>query len=114
MAAALRSSVCCCFAFITIAEAQQHPCLPCHPQEVANFARSAMGNSLGVPHREPAGEFDHQPSGGHVRIYRKGPKLQHQITQSGLTADASVEYSVGFGKTGKSYLVELGRKLFQS
>lgn len=90
------------------------PCLPCHPREVANFGRSVMGNSVAVPATEPEGQFQHQASAASVHIFWKQGRLQQQIDQSGLRAELPAAYSIGFGSVGKSYLVEIDGRLFQS
>jgi len=73
-----------------------------------------MGRSLGTPANEPAGEFVHQPSGSTVRILWKNGVMHHRVEERGLSADYPIVYSIGKGKVGKSYLMELGGHLFQS
>lgn len=91
-----------------------HPCLPCHPREVARFSESAMGRSVSVPSHEPSGTFHHAASGSTVRVFWKNGNLHHAIDEHGLSADYPIVYAIGAGKVGKSYLIELGGHFFQS
>lgn len=94
--------------------APAHPCLPCHPREVARFSRSPMARSLGTPAAEPAGTFRHRASGSTVRVSWKNRAMYHQVQERGLSAEYPIAYSIGDGKVGRSYLVELGGHFFQS
>jgi predicted CXXCH cytochrome family protein len=40
--------------------------------------------------------------------------MHHTLREHGLLADYPVAYSIGYGKVGRSYLVESGNQLFQS
>lgn len=73
-----------------------------------------MGQSLSKPQGEPAGGFEHKLSGSSFRIYWQNGTMHQQLTERGLTADYPIAYSIGYGKVGHSYLIELGNHLFQS
>ncbi len=94
--------------------AQTHPCLPCHPREVERFSKSPMARSLSAPSNEPAGSFRHDPSGSRVRVFWNEGSMHHEIDERGLSANYPIEYAIGAGKVGQSYLIELGGHLFQS
>lgn len=73
-----------------------------------------MGRSLSKPQLEPAGTFEHKLSGSSFRIDWQDGIMHHRLTERGLTADYPIAYSVGYGKVGHSYFIELGGHLFQS
>ena len=91
-----------------------HSCLPCHPQQVAGFAGTGMGNSLGRPARHSSGIVSHPASGSRFAITAAGPALRHRIERGGLGAEYPVQYFIGSGHQGHSYLVRNGPYLFQS
>ncbi len=95
-------------------EGAEEPCARCHPSEVAAFDRSAMGRSIGPPSVLSNGRIVHKLSGSTITIARNGPLLEHSIEQRGVVARYPVAYSVGAGIVGYSYIVRLGRYLFQS
>jgi predicted CXXCH cytochrome family protein len=90
------------------------PCAPCHPSEVAAFERSPMGRSVGPPSVFAEGRIVHKLSGSSITIHQRGPVLEHELEQRGVVARYPVAYSVGAGIVGYSYMVRLGRYLFQS
>ena len=97
-----------------VAQSSKHPCLPCHPAEVERFSQSAMGQSLSAQTSEPPGHFNHAPSDASVTIYRNDSGMHHKVEEHGLTADYPIAYAIGFGKVGRSYLIDLKGNLFQS
>jgi len=88
-------------------------CASCHPKQTAGFARSGMANSLGRPADQPGGSFAHAPSGSRFTIAAEGG-MRHRVARGGLAAEYPVEYFIGSGRKGHSYLVRLGDYLFQS
>jgi predicted CXXCH cytochrome family protein len=96
------------------AQVAKHPCLPCHPKEVERFSNSPMGQSLSAKFDEPAGHFDHPPSGASVTIYRNASGMHHKVQERGVSADYPIAYSIGYGMVGRSYLIDLKGNLFQS
>ncbi|MGH2361814.1 MAG: hypothetical protein ACRDGM_14905, partial [bacterium] len=73
-----------------------------------------MGNSLGRPQNHPAGQFAHTFSGSRFTITASAAGMSHRLTRGGLTAEYPVEYFIGSGNQGHSYLVRIGDYLFQS
>ena len=92
----------------------EDPCARCHPSEAAAFERSPMGRSLGPPSVFAEGRIVHKLSGSTITIQRRGALLEHKLEQRGVTAKYPVAYSVGDGIVGYSYMVRLGRYLYQS
>ena len=90
------------------------PCARCHPAETAAFARSPMGNSIGAPSVFSEGRIVHALSGSTLSIKAHGSQLEHKLERRGLVAKYQVAYSVGAGLVGYSYIVRLGRFLYQS
>jgi predicted CXXCH cytochrome family protein len=92
----------------------EDPCARCHPFEVTAFQQSPMGRSIGPPSVFTEGRIVHKLSGSTVTIHQHGSVLEHRLEQHGAVAEYPVAYSVGAGIVGYSYMVWLGRYLFQS
>lgn len=92
----------------------EEPCARCHPSEVAAFERSPMGKSVGPPLVFAEGRIVHKLSESTVTIHASGPLVEHKLDRRGVVAKYPVAYSVGAGIVGYSYMVWLGRYLFQS
>jgi len=90
------------------------PCATCHPRETARFLHSKMGNSIGAPTPQPAGEIKHAPSGSVIAIEQRDGRMIHRLTEHGLTAEYAIDYQIGAGLAGFSYLVRIGDYFFQS
>lgn len=85
-------------------------CLPCHEAIVRTFARTSMANSVTRPVGEKrarqAGVFGKQP----WEAAWTGETLRHRVERESV----AVEWAVGSGNEGKSYLFRRGDALFQS
>jgi tetratricopeptide (TPR) repeat protein len=92
----------------------ESPCARCHPSEVAAFERSPMGRSAGSPSVFQEGRIVHKLSGSTITIDRRGSLMEHKLERHGVVAKYPIAYSVGAGIVGYSYMVRLGRYLFQS
>src|SRR3984957_10383323 len=92
----------------------QELCTRCHPSETAAFSRSPMGRSVSPPSVLAEGRIVHKLSGSTVTIHQRGSVLEHRLERRGIVAEYPVAYSVGAGIVGYSYMVRLGRYLFQS
>jgi predicted CXXCH cytochrome family protein len=90
------------------------PCTRCHVAEVAAFEQSPMGRSVGAPSVFAEGRIVHKLSGSTITIEQRGPVLEHRLEQRGVVARYPVAFSVGAGIVGYSFMVRLGRYLFQS
>jgi predicted CXXCH cytochrome family protein len=98
---------------LAIGRAEQ-PCARCHPSEVATFEQSPMGRSVGTSSVFEEGRIVHKLSASTLTIQRRGSSLEHSLERRGVVAKYPVAYSVGAGMVGYSYMVRLGRYLFQS
>jgi predicted CXXCH cytochrome family protein len=101
------------FFCIGIAPAAE-PCGRCHPAESAAFGQSPMSRSIGPPSVFTQGRIVHQLSGSTLTIHRRGSQLEHRLDWHGVVATYRVAWSIGAGVIGYSYMVRLGRYLFQS
>jgi predicted CXXCH cytochrome family protein len=100
--------------FLCLAAHAQQPCARCHPSETAAFEQSPMGRSVGPPSVFEEGRIVHKLSGSTITIQQHDSQLEHQLERHGVVAKYPVAYSVGAGIVGYSYIVRLGRYLFQS
>ena len=73
-----------------------------------------MGQSVGAPSVFTEGRIVHQLSGSTIAIHARGAVLEHRLEHHGVVAEYPVAYSVGAGIVGYSYMVRVGRYLFQS
>ena len=73
-----------------------------------------MGRSVGLQTDLAEGRIIHKLSGSTITIRRRGDALEHQLERDGVTAKYPVAYSVGAGVVGYSFMVRVGRYLFQS
>lgn len=73
-----------------------------------------MGRSFSDPLLQPDGRVDHKLSSSTLTIRHDGGRLEHRIDITGLHAAYPVAYGIGAGKVGYSYLVSIGKYLFQS
>lgn len=92
----------------------EEPCASCHPAEVAQFRHSPMGQSVGTPSVFTEARLVHKLSDSVITVQRRGDVLEHKLERHGVSAEYPVAYSVGAGIVGYSYIVRLGRYLFQS
>jgi len=90
------------------------PCAGCHPSEVTAFQSSPKGRSLGAASIFTEGQVAHKLSDSVLTVARHGDVLQHRVERHGVSAEYPVAYSVGAGIVGYSYIVRIGRYLFQS
>lgn len=89
-------------------------CLPCHAELVRSFAKTPMANSLG---RAPAlmeGSFFRGRSKTRFRIINDERGMRHRMERSGRAVEYPVEYAIGSGHEGRSFLVFRNGFLFQS
>ena len=89
-------------------------CAKCHSAQTRGYAQTGMANSLGRPVAQPSGTLRHQPSRSRVDIVSGAAGMRHRVQQGDLVADYAIDYFVGSGNKGRSYLVNLAGRLFQS
>ena len=73
-----------------------------------------MGRSVGAPSVFTEARLVHKPSNSVLTVIPHGNTLEHRVERGGLSAGYAVAYSIGAGLVGYSYIVRLGRYLFQS
>jgi predicted CXXCH cytochrome family protein len=99
---------------------EDRECADCHAAIAATYGRHPMGRSLRLAAGEPAEEASFDADGFRYEV-RHGPDLkvhrQHRLGHGGrlvATISAPVEFVVGSGRGGKSYLVNREGYLFLS
>lgn len=85
-------------------------CLPCHESIVRAFARTPMANSVSRPVVEKRAKQLGRFRGQEWEAAWAGGGLRHRVDRESV----AVEWSVGSGNEGKSYLFRRGDALFQS
>lgn len=102
------------FCVASLHGAPANPCAACHPDKVAAFAKTAMGNALTSRATQPAGQFVHKASGTKFTVRIKEDGMRQVISRDGLTGEYPVAYVIGSGHRAHGYLVRVGNYLFQS
>jgi len=90
------------------------PCVKCHAKEVAGFAATPMGRSLGAAGRAPSGEFTHSFSHTQFSIESGESGMVQGLKRDGLEAEYNIAYTIGSGAHAFGYLIEINHHLFQS
>ncbi|HEY6290224.1 MAG TPA: hypothetical protein VI455_01505 [Terriglobia bacterium] len=90
------------------------PCAQCHPKEVAGFAATPMGRSLGRPEQGPSAKFTHALSKTQFSIETSDTRMIQRLARDGLKGEHEVAYAVGSGAHAYAYLIERDGHLFQS
>ncbi len=104
----------CAFSVRSAAAQTAHPCLPCHPQQVESFARSAMAQTLSSPRLLPKASLHPPGSQVDIQIDYKNGQMVHRESLNGVTSQYLIRYAVGSGLVGQSFLAEIGTHLVQS
>lgn len=91
-----------------------HPCASCHPKEVAGYAATPMGHSLGRSAHEPSGEYFHAPSKTRFTIQTGRDGMVQRMEREGVTSEYKVAYEIGSGMHAFAYVIQFGDHLFQS
>jgi tetratricopeptide (TPR) repeat protein len=102
-------------------------CAGCHKDHAATYSHHPMGQSMAAVDEVHAIErFDEKannPLAGldfHYQIMRRGTKVVHQESRRGENGnvlyrqDEEVQFSLGSGRRGRSYLINRDGSLFQS
>src|SRR5581483_6249069 len=90
------------------------PCAKCHPGETARFLRSKMANSIAPPIAQKPGEVRHALSGSVIAVEERAGRMVHRLAERGFTSEYPIDYQIGDGLAGYSYLVGIGGYFFQS
>jgi predicted CXXCH cytochrome family protein len=98
-------------------------CAGCHASKHRSYLLTAHSQALADldPATEPPdGSFQHQPSGGFYRVYRKDGQLRHEEvfrTAEGkeiARLDLPLRYRIGSGHFARTYLIEVDGFLHES
>lgn len=98
-------------------------CRECHPGAFETYLATAHSRSLRrtVPDAEPADTaFVHEPSQRRYEVYREGAELRHREvlllpgSEELQSHDHCIDYTVGSGRLGWSYVAEIDGFLVQS
>ena len=73
-----------------------------------------MGRSIGSPTPLTAGEFVQPSSGARFQVRAGDEVMRHTAAWRGLEAEYRIDYAIGSGKVGHSYLYLYRGTLFQS
>ncbi len=110
----MKYGVICFVITLAAAFAEEPACASCHPRETANYRPTAMANSISAPGDNGGGRIVHKPSGSTIDIIQLNDTMIHRLSEGGRFAEHPVAYAVGAGIVGKSFLVRIGKYLFQS
>ena len=98
-------------------------CVECHPDEHETYLHTNHSRSLEpvvVSQEPPDGEFYHELSGRHYRVYRDGEtlKLQEYIEDDSgddvVLVDQPAQYALGSGNYARMYFVKIDDYLVES
>src|SRR5262245_40197442 len=83
-------------------------CAGCHPQQVKSYAATGMGRSITKPSVEavPQQQFVHRDT-KLAAEWRSGT-LVHKVMRGGQTSAYTIDWAIGSGNAGKSYLIRIG------
>ena len=106
------------------AETGSAACAACHPAIYKNYMRTPMAMSSGrvgagsFQEKFDRGEFSHALSGVSYRVYRDGhqPRFSFDFSAAGagIHGTRPLEYYIGSGTVGRSYLFSVDGFLYQA
>ena len=91
-----------------------HPCIACHPREVAGYSATQMAHSLGAPTRVTSATFKHALSNTVFSVQSTRSGMVQRIERNGLQAEYKIPYAVGSGAHAFAYLIQVGDHMFES
>jgi hypothetical protein len=93
-------------------------CGACHAEILHSYLSTPMANASGLAaERQKTGAFDHKPSGMRYALSVEGPKLMLTYRDENdpwIAASHQLEYFLGSGHLGLTYLYSLNDYLFES
>ncbi len=89
-------------------------CATCHPKEAAAYLKSPMGNSIAPPSPIAGGKLTRPSTGIEISIAERDGRMYHSLSVNGLNSEYPVEYQVGAGKVGYTYMVRIRDYYFES
>ena len=91
-------------------------CAGCHSEIYKSYSKTVMANASGLARDAViAGEFSHNPSGVHYRVYEEDGRvwLSYERAEEGLRGKRELLYFIGSGRKGRSYLFSQQGFLFE-
>ena len=73
-----------------------------------------MATSFGRPAGHPGGTFTHSASKTRFFIDSNESGMRHRFERAGRIAEYPIEFFIGSGHQGRSYLTRIGQHLVQS
>jgi hypothetical protein len=73
-----------------------------------------MAKSIGRPVNQPGGRLNHRLSASRIVVLSGPDDMTHRLEHDGIAASYRIDYFVGSGHKGRSYLVGIAGRLFQS
>ncbi|MGA3238282.1 MAG: tetratricopeptide repeat protein [Bryobacteraceae bacterium] len=90
-------------------------CATCHREIAETYRKTGMARSSGaVTGIEIEGSFAHKPSGVEYRVYRQDSAAWFSFNASGVQGRRRLEYFIGSGAVGRSYLYTVDGFLYQA
>lgn len=90
-------------------------CAACHAEIYKRYQQTGMARSSGrVTQIEAEGAFEHAASGVKYRVYREGQAAFFDFDLAGVRGRRRLDYFIGAGTLGRSYLSSIDGYLFQS
>jgi predicted CXXCH cytochrome family protein len=90
-------------------------CATCHREIAEAYRKTGMARSSGaVTGIEIEGSFAHKPSGVGYRVYRQDAAAWFSFSSSGVEGKRRLEYFIGSGTVGRSYLYSVDGFLYQA
>jgi predicted CXXCH cytochrome family protein len=90
-------------------------CATCHREIFEAYGKTGMARSSGaVAGIESEGSFAHKPSGVAYRVYRQDAAARFSFNVAGVQGSRPLEYFIGSGAVGRSYLYSVDGFLYQA
>lgn len=90
-------------------------CAACHAEIYKRYQQTGMARSSGpVMQIEAEGAFEHAASGVKYRVFREGQTAFFDFDLGGVHGRRRLDYFIGAGTLGRSYLSSIDGHLFQS
>src|SRR5437773_3404728 len=86
-------------------------CIKCHRTETDRYLSTPMGSTL-IPQKYPDAVVTHDRSGSVISVTVRDGTMFHKLTRNGVTAEYPIQYQIGGGMEGRTFLVELRGYLF--
>ena len=99
-------------------KSQTETCAPCHPAQAKGHAATLMAHTLEPGDRSRIiaanPELKYKLGAFEYRVYRDGAANSYSVTDGRETIKAPIQWIVGQGEAGQTYLLERDGKLYES